>query len=84
MQDNKLEGMWKAVLRDQERDQFIDTCTIDELIEYAKEYNLHFEIGPGTAPKYIDRVTRMKARLVDAGIDPDTVRNEYWDNMTGN
>lgn len=63
------------------QDAFIDECTIEELITFAEEMNIHFEIQYDTSARYIDRVARIKARLIDAGIDPDTVRNEYWDNM---
>lgn len=63
------------------QDAFIDECTIEELITFAEEMNIHFEIQDDTSATYIDRVARIKARLTDAGIDPDTVRNEYWDNL---
>jgi len=64
-----------------QQDHHIDECTIDELVEFAKEMNIHFVIDDNTSQTYIDRVARIKLRLTDAGIDPDTVRNEYWDNL---
>jgi hypothetical protein len=79
-----LEHIYQRILEDEAKDAWIETCTIEELIEYAKEYNLHFEIGEGTAPKYINRVANIKARLIANDIDPDTIRNEYFDNLLGN
>lgn len=60
--------------------RIIDHGTLDELIAYAKELNLHFPIKDNTSFLYKDRVTRIKARLLNEGIDPNTIRNEYWDN----
>jgi hypothetical protein len=79
---------WSDVIRTKQafdaQDAFIDECTIDELVTFAQEMNIHFEIQDDTSARYIDRVARIKTRLTDAGIDPDTVRNEYWDNMNLN
>ena len=63
------------------QDAFIDECTIDELVAFAEEMNIHFEIQANTSARYIDRVARIKTRLTNADIDPNTVRNEYWDSI---
>jgi len=60
--------------------RLIDEGTVDEVIAYAKEYNLHFPIKDNTSFIYKERIARIKARLISEGIDPDTIRNEYWDN----
>lgn len=76
---------WADLIKTKEafdaQDAFIDECTIDELVAFAQQMNIHFEIQDDTSLRYIDRVARIKARLIDADIDPDTVRNEYWDNL---
>ena len=57
----------------QKIDQLIESGPIDELIQYAKEYNIHQENG---VKSYRDHVAKIKARLVSEGIDPETVRSE--------
>lgn len=64
-----------------EEDSHIDVCTIEELVTYAEKFDLHAEVSESTSSIYIDRVARIKARLTDADIDPDTVRNEYMDTL---
>ena len=55
----------------QKIEQLIEAGPIDELIAYAKEYNIHQE---GGVSSYRNRVEKIKARLISEGIDPETVR----------
>jgi len=63
-----------------EEERIINEGTIEELTEFAESYDIHKSIE-NAVPNYVDYVTRIKARLVDADIDPDTIRNVYWDNL---
>lgn len=76
---------WSDIIKTKQafdaQDAYINECTIDELVVFAEEMNIHFEIQTDTSARYIDRVARIKARLTDAGIDPNTVRNAHWDSM---
>ena len=56
----------------QKIEQLIESGPIDELIAYAKEYNIHQENG---VKSYRDQVDKIKQRLISEGIDPDTVRS---------
>lgn len=49
----------------------IATGPIDELIEYAKEYDIH---QVSNSKRYTAQVEKIKARLVSEGIDPETIR----------
>jgi hypothetical protein len=49
----------------------ISTGPIDELIEYAKEYNIH---QVSNSSRYSEQVEKIKNRLTAEGIDPETVR----------
>jgi hypothetical protein len=49
----------------------IATGPIDELIEYAKEYDIH---QVSNSKKYTMQVEKITARLVSEGIDPETIR----------
>ena len=66
-----------------EEERIINDGTIEELTEFATTYDIH-KPTENAVPTYVDYVTRIKARLVDADIDPDTIRNEYWDNIRAN
>jgi len=49
----------------------ISTGPIDELIEYAKEYNIH---QVSNSKRYSEQVDKIKNRLNAEGIDPETIR----------
>jgi hypothetical protein len=49
----------------------ISNGPIDELIAYAKEYNIH-QVSNST--RYTEQVNKIKNRLVAEGIDPETIR----------
>ena len=51
----------------------IETMPTDALIIYAKKYNIHQH---SINEFYLSNVTRIKARLTELGIDPETVRPE--------
>jgi hypothetical protein len=44
---------------------------VNELIEYAKEYNIH---QVSNSSRYTEQVDKIKNRLVAEGIDPETIR----------
>ena len=49
----------------------ISTGPIDELIAYAKEYNIH---QVSNSKRYSEQVDKIKNRLIAEGIDPETIR----------
>jgi hypothetical protein len=49
----------------------IATGPIDELIQYAKEYDIH---QVSNSKRYTEQVEKIKIRLVSEGIDPETIR----------
>ena len=49
----------------------ISTGPINELIEYAKEYNIH---QVSNSLRYTEQVNKIKNRLIAEGIDPETIR----------
>ena len=49
----------------------IATGPIDELIEYAKDYDIH---QVSNSKRYTEQVEKIKTRLVSEGIDPETIR----------
>ena len=51
----------------------IETMPTDALLVYAKKYNIHQQ---SNNEFYLSNVTRIKARLTELGIDPETVRSE--------
>tara|TARA_R110002126_G_scaffold197762_1_gene345485 strand:+ start:502 stop:699 length:198 start_codon:yes stop_codon:yes gene_type:complete len=51
----------------------IETMPTDALIIYAKKYNIHQH---SVNEFYLSNVNRIKARLTELGIDPETVRTE--------
>jgi len=51
----------------------IETMPTDALIVYAKKYNIHQQ---SANEYYLSTVARIKARLVELGVDPETVRTE--------
>lgn len=57
----------------QKIEKLIESGPIDELIAYAKKYNIHQE---GGVRFYRDQVAKIKQRLISEGIDPETVRSE--------
>ena len=52
-------------------DALISHGPIDELINYAKEYDIHQQNGTS---RYYEQVNKIKNRLVAEGIDPETIR----------
>jgi cob(I)alamin adenosyltransferase len=56
-----------------ERERIINEGTVDELIKFAKQYNIHQEGGISI---YVQTVNRIKTRLIELGVDPETVRSE--------
>jgi len=67
--------------RHAEINNIIENGTIEQVIELAKEYDLHAPIVESTGQGHINRVNGLKQRLIEAGIDPDTIRNEYMDDL---
>jgi hypothetical protein len=57
----------------QEIDALISTGPIDELIDYAKEYNIH---QVSNSRRYSEQVDKIKNRLIAEGIDPETIRKQ--------
>jgi len=55
----------------QEIELLITSGPIDELIDYAKEYDIHQTNG---TTRYQEQVNKIKNRLVAEGIDPETIR----------
>ena len=55
----------------QKIETLISTGPIDELIEYAKEYNIH---QVSNSRRYSEQVKKIKNRLIAEGIDPETIR----------
>lgn len=55
----------------QEIELLITSGPIDELIDYAKEYDIHQTNGTA---RYQEQVNKIKNRLVAEGIDPETIR----------
>ena len=55
----------------QKIETLISTGPIDELIEYAKEYNIH---QVSNSRRYSEQVEKIKNRLIAEGIDPETIR----------
>ncbi len=51
----------------------ISVGPIDELIEYAKEYNIH---QVSNSKRYTEQVEKIKTRLIAEGIDPETIRKQ--------
>jgi hypothetical protein len=51
----------------------ISTGPIDELIQYAKEYNIH---QVSNSKRYTEQVEKIKTRLIAEGIDPETIRKQ--------
>ena len=51
----------------------ISSGPIDELIEYAKKYDIH-QIS--NSRFYTEQVNKIKARLIAEGIDPETIRKQ--------
>lgn len=51
----------------------ISSGPINELIEYAKEYNIH---QVSNSRFYTEQVNKIKARLIAEGIDPETIRKQ--------
>lgn len=49
----------------------IATGPLEELIAYAKEYNIHHVT---TNRRYNEQVEKIKQRLIAEGVDPETVR----------
>jgi hypothetical protein len=78
---NKTELMIERHKAFMEEDSHIDTCTIEELVTYAEKFDLHADVSESTSPIYVDRVARIRTRLTDADVDPDTIRNEYMDSL---
>ena len=52
-------------------EKLIDSGPINELIEYAKLYNIH---QTSTQVLYNEKCDRIKQRLIAEGIDPETIR----------
>jgi hypothetical protein len=55
----------------QKIETLISSGPIDELIAYAKEYNIH---QVSNSKRYSEQVDKIKNRLVAEGIDPETIR----------
>jgi hypothetical protein len=55
----------------QEIESLITSGPIDELIDYAKDYDIHQTNGTS---RYYEQVNKIKNRLVAEGIDPETIR----------
>lgn len=55
----------------QEIELLITSGPIDELIDYAKEYDIHQTNG---TTRYQEQVNKIKNRLIAEGIDPETIR----------
>ncbi len=51
----------------------ISVGPIGELVEYAKEYNIH---QVSNSKKYTEQIEKIKARLIAEGIDPETIRKQ--------
>jgi hypothetical protein len=49
----------------------ISDGSVDELIAYAKEYNIH---QVSNSKRYTEQVNKIKARLIKENIDPETIR----------
>lgn len=49
----------------------ISNGSINELIAYAKEYDIHQTNG---TTRYQEQVNKIKNRLIAEGIDPETIR----------
>jgi hypothetical protein len=49
----------------------ISSGPINELIAYAKEYNIH---QVSNSQRYTEQVNKIKNRLIAEGIDPETIR----------
>lgn len=49
----------------------ISTGPIDELITYAKEYNIH---QVSNSKRYTEQVNKIKNRLIAENIDPEIIR----------
>jgi hypothetical protein len=55
------------------RQTSIETMPVDAIIAYAKKYNIHQE---SINEFYLMNVEKIKARLTELGVDPETVRSE--------
>jgi hypothetical protein len=51
----------------------ISVGPIDELIQYAKEYDIH---QVSNSKRYTEQVNKIKTRLIAEGIDPETIRKQ--------
>lgn len=57
------------------RDLLIDEGPIENVIEFAKSFNIHQDITKTTSYN-VNIINRIKARLISEGIDLETVRSE--------
>lgn len=64
--DNIFEALTKI-------ETLISVGPIADLIEYAKEYNIH---QVSNSKRYTEQVNKIKARLIAEGIDPETIRKQ--------
>lgn len=55
----------------QEIELLIANGPINDVINYAKEYDIHQVDGTS---RYFEQVNKIKNRLVAEGIDPETIR----------
>jgi hypothetical protein len=51
----------------------IELMPLDAIMTYAKKYNIHQE---SINEFYLMNVQKIKARLTELGVDPETVRSE--------
>lgn len=61
----------KAMLAAQQTS--IELMPLDAIMIYAKKYNIHQE---SINEFYLSNVQKIKARLTELGVDPETVRSE--------
>ena len=48
----------------------IEKGTIDELVKFSKQYGIH---QSSTNRYYLSNVAKIKQKLTEAGIDPDSI-----------
>lgn len=61
----------KALDKINEQNRIISESSKEELVEYAKVYNIH---QVSTSEHYLNNVQKIKARLEFYGVDPESVR----------
>lgn len=57
------------------RDLLINEGSIQDVIEFAKSFDIHQDITKTTSYN-VNLINRIKERLISEGIDPETVRSE--------